>query len=407
MQRFKIFTSKLFSYFFLLLLLLTLLGSFVIEAAELSSVDEQKTDDTASVQHTIDSKDKTPVPTNNDETNKNNKKNNSVTTEHTVLIEVTSNKRKENIQNVAASVSAFTQENIENKKIEDVNSLSTYIPNYQTGVYNPGFVLHAIRGQSNITQASSPIGIYVDDVPLTASQNMSTNNPDLFALQRIEVLRCPQGNLYGLNSATGIINIITREPLNSWHGKAEITGGNYHLQRYNAYADGAIVKDKLYVAIGVVYKRQHAYLKEVKHSASPKLTIGYRAHASVFLYASISQGVQVFYSPVPDSYVYENAPKEQTAGVELEFIARPLLGLDLSLSTGYLYTQFLQHSQTSKNRKRLPFSPDFQIAIGLQYTSRIGVYLGGNVKATGLQFFADANLQRQNAYAILKTKKVI
>lgn len=90
--------------------------------------------------------------------NKNKNKNKKKVAEKTLLIEVTSNKRKENIQDVPASVSAFSSTELEDRRVETVADTAALVPNYFVADWgNGGTSFHAIRGQSNIAQASVPL----------------------------------------------------------------------------------------------------------------------------------------------------------------------------------------------------------------------------------------------------------
>ena len=170
-------------------------------------------------------------------------------------VTVTARKRGENIQDVPASVTALSEIQIEDADIESTTEIYRYVPNFNSPTMgNGGFSYYSIRGQSNFTQYTHSVGIYVDDVPVGTGHNMTTNR--IYDLERIEVLRGPQGNLYGMNSAGGVVNIITRKPGNTWTAKAGAGIGDYETQNYNASVSGPIVKDKFYIGIAGVYEKQ-------------------------------------------------------------------------------------------------------------------------------------------------------
>jgi iron complex outermembrane receptor protein len=120
---------------------------------------------------------------------------------------VTAEKREENIQDVPASVTALSEIQIEDANIKSTNEIHTFIPNFTTfKLGNGGFSYYSIRGQTNFIQYSRSVGIYIDDVPVLIGDN--TTDSRIYDIERIEVLRGPQGNLYGMNTAGGVVNVI-------------------------------------------------------------------------------------------------------------------------------------------------------------------------------------------------------
>lgn len=616
-----------------------------------------------------------------------------------MLIEVTSNKRKENIQDVPAAVSAFGGTDLEDRRVENVADVADLVPNYTTNDWGSGFSFFSIRGQSNIAQYSNPIGIFVDDVPIGLFGTWVGSNPELFDVERIEVLRGAQGNLYGSNSAAGVINIITRKPQNYWQGKATAGFGNFDQREFKANVGGAIVKDKLYAQVSGMYKKQNAFIRkkgqdplnishaamrlqliytpidnlelslstqlseldtnlmgmvlkdkhpdmfmidatktdvndvlvnlnslqikyqhdifemksitafaytaynykvdmalygmtgdmvdmmaktpppngygitggcpsckgkdvygqsfmevftwtqelrfasitdsplqwlvgafygngknqmpmeytfmsnfnrdvntnafalfgniaytfikkitlgfglrydlehnqldydkkdhilnstvadfkrtETTHTVSPKFTIDYRVHPTSLLYVSVARGVkngmfgneptkaetafvkpeftwtyegglktnfynnriffningfysqmtnvQLFYF-VGNVHTYKNGGKAHSAGTELEFMARPVQGLDISLTAGYLFSAFTKHEVKANDGNVLPFAPVYQVGLWLQYMSPIGIYAGFGLNANGKTYYDDANKYSQKDYLTIKGK---
>ncbi len=173
---------------------------------------------------------------------------------------VTAQKREENVQDVPASITALSEVQIEDARIESTNEIHTFIPNFTSfkmGV--SGFSYYSIRGQSNSIQATRSVGIYIDDVPTSSAANATDST--IYDIERIEVLRGPQGNLYGMNSSGGVVNIITKKPGNIWAAKATGGIGDYETHFYNASVSGPVVKDKLFIGLsGTREKQDEGYL---------------------------------------------------------------------------------------------------------------------------------------------------
>lgn len=148
-------------------------------------------------------------------------------------ITVTAQKRVENSQDVPIAISAFTAAGLESKGITNISEIGTFTPNVtidNTSSFSGSTqVLSAyIRGigQSDFAFNLDPgVGIYVDGVYYARSFGAVT---DLLDLERVEVLKGPQGTLFGRNTIGGAINIITRRPSKEFQASAKTTIGSYN-----------------------------------------------------------------------------------------------------------------------------------------------------------------------------------
>ncbi len=145
-------------------------------------------------------------------------------------IVVTARKREENLQEVPLSVTAFTDSDIEQRSMRDLSSVARYTPNLDFGT--GGFASEItqatvyIRGVGQIDPAiySDPaVAIYVDGVYLARSQGAIL---DLLDVERVEVLRGPQGTLFGKNTTGGALSVITRRPSQRFGLLADLSIGN-------------------------------------------------------------------------------------------------------------------------------------------------------------------------------------
>ena len=139
---------------------------------------------------------------------------------------MTSERREASVQDVPIAVSAFGEELVEQLQIDDTLDLIHVVPNLFGG-NNTGLGtanMYYLRAQGNdesIATFDPPVGTYVDDVYITR-QNI--NNVTLFDVERIEVLRGPQGTLYGRNTTGGALSVIMKKP-------SESLCGGYHRSR--------------------------------------------------------------------------------------------------------------------------------------------------------------------------------
>ena len=173
---------------------------------------------------------------------------------------VTAQKTEENAQRVPISMDVFSDMAMEDAKIENTFDLTRFAPNvFMKNRYVEHIVV--IRGMSSFKGCNySPAGFYVDDVsyPLHYMQNI-----EFFDLERAEVLKGPQGTLYGRNTESGVVNIITRQPGNQLRGKVLAEYGNYNSFRGVANISGPVVRDKLYLGGAFQYRSSDGYVENL------------------------------------------------------------------------------------------------------------------------------------------------
>ena len=171
---------------------------------------------------------------------------------------VTANKREESIIKVNTSVTSLSSKKIEDTRTWGLSGLTALVPNYNYQELGVSFQqIQSIRG-IQVFSENPAVSTYIDDV----------NNIDILAngfaftdIERIEILRGPQGTLYGRNAMGGVVNIITKKPTNQTNGFAETSFGNLGLQRYSTGIKTPIIKDKLYFGLNGLYQTQDGFLK--------------------------------------------------------------------------------------------------------------------------------------------------
>ncbi|GAB5488134.1 MAG: TonB-dependent receptor [Parasphingorhabdus sp.] len=181
------------------------------------------------------------------------------------IIIVTARKRDEDITDVPIAVSALGSEALDVRGIESVDEVLNFIPNAsQSGGIAGGLQgLVSIRGISTLVRfvgLETGVGFYVDGVYIGRPENF---NQDLIDVDRVEVLRGPQGALFGKNTVAGAINIVTKEPsLDSWTGDLELGYGNYDTVRAQGHVSGPL-SDQVGVSLTAGYVNSSGYTKNV------------------------------------------------------------------------------------------------------------------------------------------------
>ncbi|WP_116364517.1 TonB-dependent receptor [Parahaliea mediterranea] len=169
---------------------------------------------------------------------------------------VTARKRTESLQDVPMAVSAFTANQLQNAQVDNILDLERMTPNVtltDTGGLVAGAVSVFMRGIGNDPGFPQGIGIYVDDVYLNRT---SGSLLEVYDVERIEILKGPQGNLYGRNTIGGAIKYVSREPSEEFTGNVELKTGRFDLRQAKASVSGPLIQDSLYGSFGAMVKAQ-------------------------------------------------------------------------------------------------------------------------------------------------------
>ncbi len=168
---------------------------------------------------------------------------------------VTAEKKEELLQQVPSSITVLDAKEIQEFRLWDVKQLTAIVPNFYSGNSGDQRNVTSIRGIATTSYDPSVV-TYVDGVN---QFTLDTYISQLLDVERIEVLRGPQGTLYGRNAMGGVINIITRQPSNRTEGFAELNIGNYGQQRYSANVRFPLIKDKLFIGASGFYDKSNGY----------------------------------------------------------------------------------------------------------------------------------------------------
>jgi iron complex outermembrane receptor protein len=173
---------------------------------------------------------------------------------------VTAQKREENIQDVPIAISAFTSKDLEEQKIEGGFDLLKAIPNVTFSKNNFTSYNFSIRGiGTKAVSATTDPGVAVSFNNIALLQNRLFEQ-EYFDVARVEVLRGPQGTLYGRNATAGVINVISAQPdLNDFSGWVKGEVGNHHAKRASAMLNVPILADKLGVRFAGAYTDRAGY----------------------------------------------------------------------------------------------------------------------------------------------------
>lgn len=185
-------------------------------------------------------------------------------------IVVTAQKRSENVQDVPIAITAVTASTLSAKGITDVASIGGQAPNVtmrNSAAFggSSSILVSYIRGigQNDFAFNLEPgVGIYVDGVYL--ARNIGAN-ADLLDLDRVEILKGPQGTLFGRNTIGGALNIVTRDPGDEWKVKGEVTTGRYNRIDVRGIID-APLSDTLRLGLAFSTKHRDGWQKRIPYT---------------------------------------------------------------------------------------------------------------------------------------------
>ena len=177
-------------------------------------------------------------------------------------IVVTARKTSESLQDVPISISVVSEDILKQRGISVLSEITTIMPNVTTTGGGQGANVFSIRGlstTSNNPGFESGIGLYIDEVYVGKSFAFDTA---LLGAESIEVLRGPQGTLFGRNTIGGVISLHTKNPGNDVEAEVDATYGNYNFIQVRGQVSGPIIEDKVSAMISGMIKNRDGYLTD-------------------------------------------------------------------------------------------------------------------------------------------------
>lgn len=199
-------------------------------------------------------------------------KNNEAQTLHIKLTEtataldevvVSAEKSEQKAQRVPVAISTITSKQVTDYRLWNLKEIMGLVPNFYSDSPGDEKNVASIRG---ITSASfdQPIAVYLDGVN---QFRLSTCIPQLTDIERIEVLRGPQGTLYGRNAMGGVINIITKQPNNKTSGYTELNFGSFGTQRLAVGFKTPLVNNKLFIGANFLSDKRDGYFTNIYNNS--------------------------------------------------------------------------------------------------------------------------------------------
>jgi iron complex outermembrane recepter protein len=181
---------------------------------------------------------------------------------------VTAQRREESAQDVAISITVFDQEQITKADMTNSADLATYTPSLSSNQrFGPENASFSIRGFTQDLRTTASVATYFAEVVAPRGQQSQTSGDGagpgtLFDLQNVQVLKGPQGTLFGRNTTGGAVLIVPQKPTDQFEGYVEASGGEFDAQRIQAIVNIPLF-DSLKIRLGVDDKKREGHLNNV------------------------------------------------------------------------------------------------------------------------------------------------
>lgn len=177
---------------------------------------------------------------------------------------VTAEKKEASLQKIPVSITALSSKQVNEYRLWNSKELTSIVPNLYSNNSGDERNVTSIRGITT-TSYDPAVATYIDGVN---QFSLDTYIGTLVDVERVEVLRGPQGTLYGRNAMGGVINIITKQPTNETNAFAEVNIGNYNQQRYTAGFRTPLIHNKLFLGVAGVFNKRDGFYTNAFNNSS-------------------------------------------------------------------------------------------------------------------------------------------
>ena len=264
----------------------------------------------------------------------------------------------ENAQTVPIAITAFSEAGLRDAHVDDILELGRLAPNVQTETVGttPGLINITIRGiglNGSIRSIDPAVNVVVDGMSLGYQAGAVA---DTFDLQSVEILRGPQGVLFGRNATGGALVLRTAPPSNDFHFRAKATVGNFNEFDGQAAVEGPIVKDKILAKLAVSMKYNDGYFKNTNDGIFSPSTANPSGAPVLHETGNIPKTRELVIKPTflfnfNDDHrltLFTQYQRYADGGtVASNFIAPPSLGAPVALQTVYGFTPTAKHFETN------------------------------------------------------------
>lgn len=181
---------------------------------------------------------------------------------------VTAQRVEQRLQDVPVSISVYNQDTLDNNNVSNIKDIAAFTPGLQVNNrYGADSTNFSIRGFTQEQRTTATVGVYFADVVAPRGSGASFGGDGagpgaLFDLQNVQVLKGPQGTLFGRNSTGGAVLLVPKKPTDLLEGYVEVTGGDYDLMGVQAVLNVPL-SDTFKIRLGGERKKRDGYLKNI------------------------------------------------------------------------------------------------------------------------------------------------
>ena len=243
-------------------------------------------------------------------------------------IVVTAQRREESMQKVGISITAFSGQQLQELGVSKSTDIVMHTPNMRLYEYSPAATIYNLRGVSQNSFADhleAPVAVYVDDAYVSALGALSA---PIYDLERVEVLRGPQGTLYGRNVTGGLINYISKTPGDTFDGYVQGSIGRFDTYEIEG-AVGGPLSSNVSARIAGKYRKADGYMESLvpgvrdsqgANAGSVRASLQFKPTSNFTLLAI---GSYTKDDDVPTgNYVYSPATRDPATGLGI-YVNRP------------------------------------------------------------------------------------
>ncbi len=176
-------------------------------------------------------------------------------------VAITAQKRTESLQDVPVAVTAYDGAFLTQQNVQQFDQLSAFVPGLNVQMQspnNPGFVIRGITSDDGSSFVEPRVSVFQDGVSISKSRGSVV---ELFDLERVEVLKGPQGTLFGRGAQIGAVHVIQNKAVNRKEASLAIGGGNYNELYLNGAVNAPLVENTLFGRVAVIYNKRDGFIK--------------------------------------------------------------------------------------------------------------------------------------------------
>ncbi len=176
-------------------------------------------------------------------------------------VSVMSQKREQQILDVPITMSVINKGFMEDNNITELEKLSEFVPGLlirMQGVDRPSFVIRGLTSDEVSPAAQPRISVFYNNIPVSRANGAAV---ELFDMQQVDVLKGPQGTLFGRGAEIGAINYISNKPTSDFNGFITAGFGNFNHKELSGAVNVPIIKNKLFVRAAGIYNYKDGYIK--------------------------------------------------------------------------------------------------------------------------------------------------